>query len=161
MFYTLIQFFELTLYLSKDNSNNQTYKKMLALNLGFQGLFFFIVASFLFKINSIYLIICALISFIIMLSVFENNIDISFTESNCLKWNFLDSKSNISVSLGLMYFMIFLWVFAESNSNYIKYVGLILLGTFIFSYFVLSGKANSPGLWCLSSAIAAPLFLLG
>jgi len=161
MFYSLIQFFELGLYLSKSNTSNQIYKKLLALNLGFQGLFFFIIASFIFKINSVYLVICGLISFLIMISVFENNIDISLTESKCLKWNFLDSKSNIGISLGLMYFILFLWIFAESNSNYLKYVGFILLGTFLFSYFVIAGRENSPGLWCLSSAIAAPLFLLG
>ncbi len=160
MFYSLIQFFELMLYLNKDNTENQIYKKMLALNLGFQGLFFFIVASYVYKINSIYLVICGLVSFVVMLSVFENDIDISLTESNCLKWNFLDSKSNIGISLGLMYFIMFLWIFAESNSNYIKYIGFILLGTFLFSYFVLSGRPNSPGLWCLTSAISAPLFLL-
>ena len=96
-----------------------------------------------------------------MLTVFENNIDITFTESKCLKWNFLESNSNISIGLSLMYFAMFLWIFTQSDSNYIKYVGFVLLGTFIFSYFVLSGKANSPSIWCLSSAIAAPLFLLG
>lgn len=160
MFYSLIQFFELMLYLNKSNDNNQIYKKMLALNLGFQGLVFFLLASYIYKVNSIYLIICGLVSFIVMLSVFENDIGISFTESNCLKWDFLIDSSNIKISLGLMYFLIFLWMFVEVNSEYIKYIGFVLLGTFLFSYFVLSGKSNSPGLWCLSSAIAAPLFLL-
>jgi hypothetical protein len=161
MFYSLIQFLELVLYLNRVNTSNQIYKKMLVLNLGFQGLFFFIVASYIYKINSIYLVICGLVSFVVMLSVFGNDIDISITDSNCLRWNFLESKSNISTSLGFMYFMMFLWIFAESNSNYLKYVGLILLSTFLFSFFVLLGKPNSPGLWCLISAVASPLFLLG
>jgi hypothetical protein len=160
MFYSLIQFFELMLYLNKSNDNNQIYKKMLALNLGFQGLVFFLLASYIYKVNSIYLIICGMVSFLIMLSVFQNDIGISFTESNCLRWDFLSNLPNINISLSLMYFIIFLWVFTESNSEYIKYIGFVLLGTFIFSYYILSGKANSPGLWCLSSAIAAPLFLL-
>lgn len=160
MFYSLIQFFELMLYLNKSNENNQIYKKMLLLNLGFQGLVFFLLASYIYKINSIYLIICGLVSFLIILSAFQNNIEISFTETNCLRWDFLTNLPNASISLGLMYAIIFLWIFTESNSEYIKYVGFILLGTFLFSYFILSGKSNSPGLWCLSSAIAAPLFLL-
>lgn len=84
MFYTLIQKIELELYMNKEDTNNQIYKKMLALNLGFQGLFFFIVASYFLKINSIYLVVCGLVSFVVMLSVFENDINISFTESNCL-----------------------------------------------------------------------------
>ena len=133
---------------------------MLLLNLGFQGLVFFLLASYIYKINSIYLIICGLVSFLIMLSVFQNDIEIIFTETNCLKWNFLTDLPNVNISISLMYAIIFLWIFTESNSEYIKYVGFILLGTFLFSYFILSGKANSPGLWCLSSAIAAPLFLL-
>lgn len=160
MFYSLIQFLELMLYLNNSNENNQIYKKMLVLNLGFQGLVFFLLASYIYKVNSIYLIICGLVSFLIILSVFENDIGISFTESNCLKWDFLIDSSNIRISLGLMYFIIFLWIFVEANSDYIKYIGFVLLGTFIFSYYILSGKANSPGLWCLSSAIAAPIFLL-
>lgn len=161
MFYTMIQFFELKIYLNKENKNNQIYKKLLLLNLGFQGLVFFLLASFIYKINSIYIIICLLVSFIIMLSVYnENEIDISFTENNCLKWDFLTTQPYVNISLGFMYFTMFLWLFIESNSTYIKYIGFILLGTFIFSYFVLSGKENNPGLWCLSSAISAPLFLL-
>ena len=158
MFYTLIQFFELMIYLNK--SNNQIYKKLLVLNLGFQGLIFFILGSFIYKVNLIYIIVCGLVSFIIILSVFNNDVEIDLTESKCLKWNFLSSEPNINLSLGLMYFVMFLWIFIEPTSNYIKYIGFILLGTFIFSYFVLNGRANSPGMWCLSSAISAPLFLL-
>lgn len=159
MFYTLIQFFELNIYLTNgDNENNQIYKKMLALNLGFQGLVFFILASFIYKINPIYLIICGLVSFIIMLNVLQNDVNINLTETNCLRWDFL-SKPEMNISLGLMYFVMFIWMFFDTNSEYLKYVGFVLLGTLIFSYFILSGRANSPGLWCLSSAIAAPLFL--
>ena len=113
---------------------------MLLLNLGFQGLVFFLLASYIYKINSIYLIICGLVSFLIILSAFQNNIEISFTETNCLRWDFLTNLQNASISLGLMYAIIFLWIFTESNSEYIKYVGFILLGTFLFSYFILSGK---------------------
>ena len=158
MFYTMIQFFELKIYLNKEN--NQIYKNLLSLNLGFQGLVFFLIASFIYKINYIYLIICLLVSFIIMLNVFQNGTKISLTQNNCLRWDFLTYESDMNMSLGIMYFTMFLWIFVESNSKYLKYVGFILLGTFIFSYYVLSGKENSPGLWCLSSAISAPLFLL-
>ncbi len=158
MFYSLIQFFELMIYINPV-TKNQIYKKMLVLNLGFQGLLFFLIASYIYKINSIYLVMCGLVSFIIMLNVFENNIDINFTNTQCLKWDFL-SSSNINVSLGIMYFAMFLWIFTESNSYYIKYIGVILLSTFLFSYFLQYDKTNSPGIWCLSSAIAAPLFLL-
>lgn len=104
MFYSLIQFFELTLYLDKSNTSNQIYKKMLVLNLGFQRLIFFLLASYFYKVNQIYLIICGLVSFLIMLSVFQNYIDISFTETNCLKWNFLSTSYDIRNSLGFMYF---------------------------------------------------------
>jgi hypothetical protein len=155
IFYSLIQLFELLLYVNK--TNNQIYKKMLVLNLGFQGLVFFILLSQIYKVNSIYLIASCLISFIVMLSVF-NEIDITFTEANCLKWNFLNSI--IGLCLAIMYFIMFLWIAINPTSNYIKYVGLLLFLTFIFSYFILYDMPNKPGIWCLSSAITAPLFLL-
>jgi hypothetical protein len=163
MFYSLIQFFELMMYLDKSNSIDQIYKKLLILNLGFQGLFFFIMMSLIYKVNSIYLVICGLVSFITILNVFiedENVLDINFSESKCLKWNFISLAPGVNTSFGLMYFSIFLWIFIGPNSNYMKYVGFVLLGTLVFSYFILSNKVNSPSFWCLSSAIAAPLFLL-
>jgi hypothetical protein len=115
--------------------------------------------SFLYKLNIIYLIICGLVSFIIILEIFTNPTDITLNENSGLKWNFMTNK-NISINLGIMYFTIFFWIFTQSISNFIKYIGVILLSTFIFSYYLQSIKINSPSIWCMSSAIVAPLFLL-
>lgn len=158
MFYSLIQLCELQIYLNIPEKNS-IYNKLLVINLAFQGLLFFVLMSWIYKINGIYLMICGLVSLIILLDVITNSTQISFTNSNCLKWDFINRK-NIYIPLGLMYCTMFFWIFVEPNSNFIKYIGLVLLITFIFSYFLIEGKFNSPGLWCLSSAIAAPLFLL-
>jgi len=161
MFYTIVQFCELKIY---QTANSDIFaQKLLILNLGFQGLVFFILMSFIYKIHGIYIMICGLVSFIIILEVlFEyNSLDIELTSNKCLKWNFL-ANNKISFSLGVMFATIFFWIFFEPNSDFIKYIGFIVLFTFIFSYFILNNlvpNVNSPSIWCLSSAVAAPLFV--
>jgi hypothetical protein len=160
MFYTLVQFCELKIY--QTNNNDSIANKLLVLNLGFQGLLFFVLMSLIYKINGIYILICGLVSIIIIIETIFGTTNIKLTESKCLRWEFMENKQ-IYLSLGLMYFMIFFWVFVEPNSNFIKYVGFVLLFTLIFSYFIFNNiytYVNSPSIWCLSSAIAAPLFIL-
>ena len=162
MFYTMIQFFELRIY--QTNNSDMISKKLLLLNLGFQGLLFFVLMSLLYKINGIYIWICGLVSFIIVIETifgFDSQ-DIELSESKCLKWNFM-KNDKISLSLGLMYLTMFFWIFVEPNSNFIKYIGFVLLFTLVLSYFIFNNiytNVNSPSIWCLSSAIAAPLFIL-
>lgn len=162
MFYTMIQFFELRIY--QTNNSDMIAKKLLLLNLGFQGLLFFVLMSLLYKINGIYIWICGLVSFIIVIETifgFDSQ-DIELSESKCLKWNFM-KNDKISLSLGLMYLTMFFWIFVEPNSNFIKYIGFVLLFTLVLSYFIFNNiytNVNSPSIWCLSSAIAAPLFIL-
>ena len=162
MFYTMIQFFELRIY--QTNNSDMIAKKLLLLNLGFQGLLFFVLMSLLYKINGIYIWICGLVSFIIVIETifgFDSQ-NIELTKFKCLKWNFM-KNDKISLSLGLMYLTMFFWIFVEPNSNFIKYIGFVLLFTLVLSYFIFNNiytNVNSPSIWCLSSAIAAPLFIL-
>lgn len=162
MFYTLIQFFEMILY--KNNcSNSLVYKDLLILNLGFQGLVFFILMSLIFKINKIFIILCCLISFLIIYQVIINFNDENIIECGTnglgLKWNFIKNE-NISFNLGIMYFIIFFWIFTQNTNKFILNVGIILFGTLVFSYFIQNFSNNPPSIWCMSSAIAAPLILL-
>jgi hypothetical protein len=162
MFYTLIQFCELKIY--QTNNSDIISQKLLILNLEFQGLLFFILMSLIYKIHGIYIMICGLVSVIIILEViFDSNLqDIELSIDHCLKWNFM-KNNKISLSLAAMYLTMFFWVFVEPNSYFIKYVGFILLFTLIFSYIIFNNiiiNINSPSIWCLSSAIAAPLFIL-
>jgi hypothetical protein len=162
MFYSLIQFFELMLYKNKCN-NSIVYKNLLILNLSFQGLLFFVLMSLIMKINKIFIILCCLTLFLIIYQLITNFTDENLIScnSNCLglNWNFM-SNNNISINLGIMYFIIFFWIFTENSSKFILNVGLILFGTLIFSFFIQNSFNNSPSIWCMSSAIASPLFLL-
>ncbi len=162
MFYSLVQFYELMIY--KNNCNNSIiYKNLLILNLAFQGLVFFILMSFVIKVNKIFLILCCLTLFLIIYQILINTFDENKIECNNdglgLKWNFMLDK-NISINLGIMYFIMFFWIFTENSNKFIMNVGSILFGTLLLSYFVQKSSDNPPSIWCMSSAIASPLFLL-
>lgn len=159
IFFSLIQLFEYKIYLNK-HEQNIIYKNLLLLNLGFQGLVFFILMSFIYKINGIYLLICGLTSFIIIIEIIINQVEITLNETKCVNWDFMSNNNHISKLLFIMYFVMFFWIFVEPNSNYLKYIGYIFLSTLIFSYFIQDYKINKPSIWCLTSAIAAPFFLL-
>ena len=65
-----------------------------------------------------------------------------------------------------MYAIMFIWLFSKKTPRF-KNISIdfinnsrnIFVCTLIISYFLLNYK-NSPSIWCLSSAIVAPLFLI-
>jgi hypothetical protein len=46
---------------------------------------------------------------------------------------------NINILLGLMYFIMFMWIFTNNDKKIFK-VGVLLLSTFIFSYYTKNMK---------------------
>lgn len=104
MFYTLVQFFEANIYLH-GTSSPEIYSKLLLINLGFQGLVFFYLMSQIIVINPVYLFICGVISFFILIEAIKSNFS-KATVSGCIKWNFLDSDYNV-ILLGVMYIIMF------------------------------------------------------
>ena len=166
MFYTLIQYFEFNMYKYKDVDLNS---RLLLINLGSQGFVFFLLMNKLYNVNTLYLIVSGFIMIYTILQGLDNN----FKEANmyackgitdnmrknpCNKWNFLTNKT--SLLLGLMYGSMFLWYFSDKKNEFIDKTGKYFALTAIISYVFLKSK-NSPSYWCMSSAILAPICLIG
>ena len=161
MFYSLIQFLEANIYyLGSDPSS--IYSRLILINLGLQGLVFFILMNQIFVINNFYLISCAIISIYTIYQALSTNFK-KVEISKCLTWNFMNKNY---YSLFLMYAIMFIWLFSKKTPRF-KNISIdfinnsrnIFVCTLIISYFLLNYK-NSPSIWCLSSAIVAPLFLI-
>lgn len=161
IFFSFIQLFEAFLY----KYNNKIFSQLLLLNLGLQGLFFFTLMSTKYNVNKFYIILSIVISLITIYYIlnFDNLIILDKTnnfcvdkKNGCLIWNFINNDI-IVYSLGLMYYIIMIWLLL-SKEKQLNNVGLILLFTYIYSYYNRK-ISNSPSFWCMTSAIASPLFL--
>lgn len=162
IFFSLIQLFEAIIY--KQKNKQKIYSKMILLNLGYQGFMFFYFMSKSHHVRKEYKTISLLIAIIINLYVIKLDdfvkIDKKFLcidKEGCLTWNFMEDK-NINILLGLMYFVMFMWLFTSNDEKNFK-IGILLLSTFIFSY-CNKNISNSPSFWCMTSAIISPLFLM-
>jgi hypothetical protein len=153
MFYSLIQLFDANIY---KNNNAALYSKLIILNLGFQGIVFFLLMNQLYNINKIYIILCLIISFFILYKAFSN--DYVFSENNkCIKWNL---NSEISLALFIMYGIMFFWYLnLKEHNTFINETGVFFFLTLLIAYFYIN-VPDSPSLWCLASALCAPIFLL-
>lgn len=165
MFYSLVQLFEAFIYYHGESAN-EIYSKLILINLGFQGLVFFVLMSQTFMINNFYLMISAIISLGILIYSLSPTFEKIELKSNCLRWLFLENKL-IIIPLGIMYLLIFLWIFNDIESinnniinyNYIRNCGTVLFLTLLFSN-LITLNCNKPGMWCLTSAISAPILTL-
>jgi hypothetical protein len=162
IFFSLIQLFEAIIY--KQKNKQKIFSKMILLNLGYQGFIFFHFMSKNHHVRKEYKFISLLIAIIITLYVIKLDdfvkIDKKLScidKEGCLTWNFMEDK-NICILLSLMYFMIFMWLFTSNDKKMFK-CGILLLSTFIFSYFT-KNISNSPSFWCMTSAIISPLFII-
>jgi len=164
MFYSLVQFFEANIHYY-GNSASSIYSRLLLLNLGFQGLIFFVLMSDIIEIPSFYIIICIIIAFTIMYMALSPDFE-KATVNNCIKWNFMNGKSGFILSI--MYLLIFYWYLSyktpyPANSildiGFINKTGIFFASTYIISK-TIATRTNSPGIWCMLSAIVAPTFLL-
>ena len=164
MFYSLVQLFEAFIYNSGESAN-EIYSRLLLLNLGFQGIVFFLLMSQCFIINNFYLIITGIISIGILFYSLSSSFEKAELNNGCLTWNFLDNN-NISIPLYIMYAIILYWIITDKQSIYpntdtdfIRNVGVILFVTAVLTN-QIRFNCNKPGMWCLSSSISAPLFTL-
>lgn len=162
MFFSLIQIFEAIIY--KQKNRQKIYSKMILLNLGFQGFIFFHFMSKSYNVKKEYKTISLLIAIIMTLYVLKLDdfvkIDKKFScidKDGCLTWNFMEDKNIINL-LGLMYFVMFLWCFTSGDEKIFK-IGMLLLSTYVFSYYT-KNISNSPSFWCMTSAIISPLFIM-
>ena len=165
MFYSLIQLFEAGIYWS-NGDNPLLYSQLIMINLGFQGLIFFLLMNQIYNFTSFYIIVCLTISLYMLLkalSLQNSNNERLIETDKCIKWNFLGDNS--SKVLTLMYGLILYWFWFENkitdlniDNQFIHNIGIGLTITMLYSYF-LTRNCYSPGVWCLSSAIMAPVFL--
>lgn len=160
IFYTMVQLFEAMIYYN----NTKVPSMLLLLNLGFQGLFFILLLNDMIPLNKIYIIITACIALFICYKTFHPEFKMA-TTTDGMKWNFNDSM--ISSALTIMYSIMFIAVIENNKKlDKINILGILLFVTFIISYSMNKIPANGecninkPSIWCLSSAIAAPIMLL-
>ena len=97
MFFSLVQLCEVFIYYYDNNFSNNfsnIFKKLLLLNLGFQGLVFFILMNQIFIIPNIYFIISGFITIFIIYKALDDNYNkSSIVKDKCLRWKFLQDKS--------------------------------------------------------------------
>ncbi len=158
MFYSMIQLFEVLLY-SNCFTNDELYSRLILLNLGFQGLIFFLLVSNYQSVNIIFIAIMSIISLGVSFFSLSDNFIKAEKVNGCLSWNFLHNNKLLTSGLGIMYVLILYWLLIESNNKYYAKCGIVLILTLLFSNYVKQNK-NVPSMWCLSSAIAGPIFIL-
>ena len=156
MFYTMVQLFEAIIYYK----NTKPTSMLLLLNLGFQGLFFILLLNDMIPLNKIYIIITTMIALFICYKTFHPEFK-EATTTDGMKWNFNDTET--STALAIMYITMFLSVI-ENNMilDNLNKLGVLLFVTFVISYSIngIFCQVNKPSIWCLSSAIAAPIMML-
>lgn len=154
---TMIQLIEACIYYFK-NKHSKFFTRILSLLLGFQGLSI-ILATYYFtnKINYYWFGLFITIFLIILFSTLSS----SFKTSNNYKymnWDFLNKNKMISNSLFAMYISLFIWGFSNDSKKINNYFVTLFI-TCIYSYLISSHK-NSPSLWCLTSVVSTPIFIL-
>lgn len=163
LFYTLVQLLEAIMY-HYGNNTPEIYSKLLLINLGLQGLVFFLSLNYIYKIPSIYLYLSLFISFYIILETMQNDFK-KININPTINWNFMNL--NVSLFLTIMYFLIFYWLYYNNkesrkinyNSQLIENFGHLLLATCLISYILPKTNANRASIWCISSALIAPITL--
>lgn len=155
LFYTLVQLFEALIYYS----NKKIYSRLLLINLGLQGLVFILLLNNYVPVNKVYIYILATISIYLMYKSIQPKF-LKATTDNGMKWNFI--KYDNYILLSIMYTLSFLLVYLYSNKlNYFNKLGFFLLLTYVISYYVnISCSPSKPSIWCLSSALVAPIMLI-
>jgi hypothetical protein len=158
VFFSMVQLFEALIY--KGYDTNGTLSKLLYLNLGFQGFFFFLLFwMYSFKNAVPYLVITGIIALYFTVSLFYKTFN-KAQMGTCLTWNFIHDYYSQHL-LQIMYGLLFLYLFYKQDNKTIRNAGFVLLFTCIISVAaILINLQNRPSIWCLTSALAGPLFLL-
>jgi hypothetical protein len=145
------------------NNTPEIYSKFLLINLGLQGLVFFLSLNYIYKIPSIYLYLSLFISLYIILETMQNDFK-KININPTINWNFMNL--NVSLFLIIMYFLIFYWLYynkeprkVDTDSQLVNNFGKLLFATFMISYILPKTNANHPSIWCISSALIAPITL--
>lgn len=162
LFYTLVQLLEAIMYYYGNNTPD-IYSKLLLINLGLQGLVFFLSLNYIYKIPNIYLYLSLFISIYLIFETMQNDFK-KITLEPTINWNFMNL--NVSILLIIMYFLMFYWLYNDKknrinniDNNLINNFGKLLFITCLISYLLPKKDANHPSIWCISSAFIAPIAL--
>lgn len=162
IFYSLVQLLEAIMYYY-GNDTPEIYSKLLLINLGAQGLIFFILLNYIYKIPNIYFYLALFISFYTILETMQSDFK-KITLTPTIQWNFMNL--NVGVLLTIMYVIQFHWVYHDKeprliniDNNLIINFFKLLLATYVISWTLPKNTANRPSIWCISSAIIAPITL--
>ena len=157
IFYTMVQLFEALIY----NDNKEIYSKLLLINLGLQGFVFTLLLNDYTPINNIYIYITGFIAAFTLYKSMRSDFKQAST-SNGMEWKF---NNNItSLLLIIMNITMFISVYDNNNKlDKINKLAMLLFITLILSYIMNNSNVtcniNRPSIWCLSSAIVAPIML--
>ena len=160
LFYTIVQLLEALIY----KNNKDIYSKLLLINLGLQGLVFILLLNNYIPVNNNYIYAFSIIALCITYIAIHPNFS-KATTKNGMKWNFIND--DIQKIFTIMYVLILISTYHYSKKlNYINKLILLLTLTYIISFNInifypkLLCKSNEPSIWCLSSAIVAPIMLI-
>jgi uncharacterized membrane protein len=166
MFFSLVQLCEAVIYYNYSYELSNFFHSLLLINLGFQGLVFFILMNKIFIIPNIYFILTIIVAFFSIYIALISHYDKDIHKKNkCFKWIY--SSKYTKYIIVFMYLLIFYWIFnkkigkrknIEISYDFYYKASIIFIGTFIISV-LLSNKCY-PSFWCLISALASPLLLI-
>jgi hypothetical protein len=162
LFYSLVQLLEALIY----KNNKEIYSRLLLINLGLQGLVFILLLNNYTPINYNYIYIFSIIALYITYISIQPNFSKATTE-NGMNWNFINNE--LYYLFIIMYTLIPILTYKYSDKlNYMNKLMSLLLLTLIISFTInikfictkLLCNTNQPSIWCLSSAIVAPIILI-
>ena len=148
--YSLIQLVEAGIHKYPDQKN--LIARLLPVLLAFQGVCF---ANLYREMPRLLMMIFYLIFIFATIRALSSK-SIGVEIRNSIHWNF---PSNINYPIGLMYVLIFLFIFSHFHTNSFTFrYGLIMLFTYVFSH--IFKNVNRGSYWCMISALGAPIALV-
>lgn len=154
MWYSIIQILEAGIY-KLDTKYHNSITKLMIINLSLQGLVFMFYQQ-KHPLKQYFLIVSILLATYGVYVTFTTEKTATISEAcNCLKWNF---AKDTNTYLFYMYGLIFMYsILSKTKINRKLFYITFSLYVIIYSQLTL---LNKPSIWCISSAVSAPLMLL-
>lgn len=153
IFITLVQLIEALMYLYGEKYHRYL-SIILAISLGLQGFVFSQSYKSIFGTTQMSYYITAIISIIITIMAVSPSFNTG-TFNKKLTWDFMDNEP-----IRRLYFAMYAIIAISSigNQKFMTF-GTFIVATNIFSYW-FAATNNRPSMWCMTSAITTPLYLL-
>jgi len=157
MWYSIIQILEAGIY-KLDTKYHNSITKLMIINLSLQGLVFMFYQQ-KHPLKQYFLIVSILLATYGVYVTFTTEKTATISEAcNCLKWNF---AKDTNTYLFYMYGLIFMYsILSNTKVNRKLFYITFSLYVIIYSQLTQLTQLNKPSIWCISSAVSAPLMLL-